>query len=188
MKKCIVSQALKSIKPARLLLIFLICGMPSILMAQKNRQQPSEYWGESANRQMAGASFFKERIGSPFPSFVRFEESQWKPLQNFFSWLKQSIKANSEIDFKLVKEEADQLRFTHYRYVQTFRGVPIENTMYILHVREGLVYSFNGFATEVKNDLSAKAGMNESLALQNAMKQMGATKYKWQDNFWESEI
>src|SRR5438128_2410297 len=36
-------------------------------------------------------------------------------------------------DLVIQKTETDQLGFTHYRYYQTYKDIPVENSMYIAH-------------------------------------------------------
>ena len=35
--------------------------------------------------------------------------------------------------------ENDQLGFVHYRYQQTFSGIPVEHAVYIMHVKSGTI-------------------------------------------------
>ncbi len=49
---------------------------------------------------------------------------------------------NSEL--RLLHAETDPLGFTHYRYRQTYLGVPVEHTMYIVHVKAGKIAGLSG--------------------------------------------
>ncbi|MBK8847300.1 MAG: hypothetical protein IPO27_12445 [Bacteroidetes bacterium] len=76
----------------------------------------------------------------------------------------------------------------HYRYIQTYKDIPIELTMYIVHVKDGYVTSFNGHALNVTTNLSSKATVNVVEAMNAAKNYVGALKYKWEDVFWEKNI
>src|SRR3954451_4159557 len=39
-------------------------------------------------------------------------------------------------DLVLKDTETDPLGMTHYRYYQSYRGIPVENTMYVVHTRQ----------------------------------------------------
>lgn len=47
-------------------------------------------------------------------------------------------------DLRLLRAEKDPLGFTHYRYRQTYLGIPVEHTMYIVHVRSGKITGLSG--------------------------------------------
>jgi Zn-dependent metalloprotease len=53
--------------------------------------------------------------------------------------LKSQLQLNQALDFKILKEEKDALGFTHYRYVQTYLNIPIDESSYIIHVKNNLV-------------------------------------------------
>src|SRR6476659_275795 len=65
---------------------------------------------------------------------VNFKGAQVKSLLG--------LNANSELVLK--KTEQDKLGFIHYRYYQTYRSVPIENTTYIIHTKGGRLKSLTG--------------------------------------------
>src|SRR4051812_44823191 len=47
-------------------------------------------------------------------------------------------------DLVLVNSETDKLGMTHYRYNQTYKGIPVENAMYIAHTTAGNLVSVSG--------------------------------------------
>ncbi|TXC85389.1 M4 family metallopeptidase [Luteibaculum oceani] len=48
--------------------------------------------------------------------------------------------------FELIRQDADQLGFTHFRYQQIINGIPVWGAQIILHYQGGLIKSFNGKA------------------------------------------
>ena len=160
--------------------IFLI-SLSSQSFAQKGRIQPKEYNGDAAKNIIANASYIQERPGSSYPAFVRLETPSGISFQEFIPWLKKQVQADAEIDFKLVKQNNDDLGFQHFRYVETFRGIPIDKTWYIVHVRNNTVTSFNGLALNVTQKPSTKAALSEADGLVMAKRFVNAAKYKWED-------
>ena len=168
-----------------LLILFLA---PFSAFAQQRSEQPKEYSGAAAQQLVPGAELVKEGFNTPYPSFVRFGESSKLSLQNFLPWLKQNLKTETSVDFRLIKEDKDELGFTHYRYAETYLEVPIDKAAYVVHVKGNQIKSFNGLALHPPQKLSATPQLTEALALQAAMHFIGAAKYKWEDDFWESDI
>jgi bacillolysin len=58
--------------------------------------------------------------------------------------LKKNLNLNPLSDLVLYSTEQDNIGFIHYRYFQTFKGFPIENTMYVAHTKNGKLISFSG--------------------------------------------
>ena len=78
-------------------------------------------------------------------------------------------------------EEPDNLGFQHYRYQQTYAGIPVEHAIYIMHVKGGMVISENGkWIKDFPADLKASPAIAKTTALQDALQFVGAKLYKWQ--------
>ncbi len=164
-----------------LLIVLLTISFSGQLFAQQAKTQPKEYWGNEAKTKISNANFYKERHNTPYPAAVKFDSPSGVSLQDFFSWLRKTIQSDPGLDFKLIKQESDNLGFQHYRYVQTYQQIPIEKTWYMVHVKGNMVTSFNGLALNVPQKLSARPGLQEPQALERATRFVGASKYKWQD-------
>ena len=77
--------------------------------------------------------------------------------------------------------DKDNLGFEHYRYQQTFSGIPVENAVYAIHVSGGKVISENGkWIKDFPSGLQDVASLNKTAALNKAMNFIGAKEYKWQ--------
>src|SRR5690242_6063853 len=44
----------------------------------------------------------------------------------------------------LKDQQQDELGMVHYRYYQTYNGIPVENSMYTVHTKNGELVSMNG--------------------------------------------
>ncbi len=93
-----------------------------------------------------------------------------------------SNNASSSSRTKFVSKETDQLGITNYRYQQLINNLPVENAIYILHVKNGKLQIQNGkWLMRTPPGLISRAGITEAAALQNALSFIGAQSYKWQD-------
>lgn len=85
------------------------------------------------------------------------------------------------------KTEVDRLGYTHTRYKITYNNVPLHNSQIIVHSANGKVVSVNGdFATLKTPD--NQVTITEGKALVNAMQNIGATKYKWENKEEEAHM
>jgi Zn-dependent metalloprotease len=107
------------------------------------------------------------------------------------SQLKSLLELDQNSDLVLLKTQQDKLGFIHYRYYQTYKGVPIENSMYIIHTKYGLLKSLGG---EIVTDFDALIDERSTQkiaaqqAISTAMQYVGAKVYAWQDAGMEQRI
>lgn len=168
------------------LIVFIIFSTFRMLTAQ-NSSHPMEYYGKEASDIIPGAYYVKTGKNTPFPAFVKFDPENGFPVTDFFNWLKSTVVSNSATDFILMNQEKDELGFEHFRYRQTYQGIPIDNTMYILHVKDGRVTSFNGITRDAR-DLSVTPLLSEEEALDLALQYVGSDRYMWEDDYWENNL
>ncbi|MCY7411345.1 MAG: M4 family metallopeptidase [Chitinophagales bacterium] len=115
--------------------------------------------------------------------FYKGNELDLKSLELFFQ---KQYKSSDLFGIKLLNLQTDQLGFTHYRYQQTFNGLPIEGTMYMIHVRNGKVETMNGFFFDHLS--SSPKNITEQAAFANAKRAVPATLYIWQIAAEENSI
>lgn len=132
-----------------------------------------------ANQIVEGSELVRMKDYTDVPNFVKFKKGHEVKLTNLDSWLLQFYDNTSSLSIELVGEESDELGFVHYRYQQTYKGTPIEYTQYIAHVKNGKIVSLNG---ELYSDVKAagQVGIDEITALNKALDEIGAEKYKWE--------
>lgn len=81
----------------------------------------------------------------------------------------------------LSNTDKDKLGFEHYRYQQTYNGIPVEHAMYIIHVNNNLVSSQNGkWIKDFPSGLQTTPALSKTSALNKAINFVGAKEYKWQ--------
>ena len=74
------------------------------------------------------------------------------------------MKVPDYVDFRLLRQDKDNAGMVHYRFVQTYRDVPIEKANYVAHTKENIVISFNGLALDVPAKLQATPRVAEAQA------------------------
>ncbi|HEX5150550.1 MAG TPA: M4 family metallopeptidase [Parafilimonas sp.] len=114
--------------------------------------------------------------------FISVDDDQ---LVNFnAAQVKSLLGLNANSDLVLKKTEQDQLGFIHYRYYQTYRSIPIENTMYIIHTKNGALKSLGGsIVTDFDQSIDQRSAqrLSASQAISMALNQVNAKQYAWQD-------
>ena len=92
------------------------------------------------------------------------------------------LDANSGL--KLISTEKDALGYTHYRYVQTYQGVPVESSMLIAHVKDGKIVSVSSSAITDFDATAAQqlksTAIDPKNAIERAAQNTGAKTFMWQ--------
>lgn len=121
--------------------------------------------------------------------FTSLEKNQ--PINFNGAQLKTLLDLNQNADLVLSKTEQDKLGFIHYKYYQTYKGVPIENSMYIAHTKNGILKSLGGaivtdFDPAIDNRAAQKVSKTDAVSI--AVKHVHAQVYAWQDAAMEQRI
>ena len=75
---------------------------------------------------------------------VSFGKILGQSLSNSKTVIQQNLKLAPNNDFKLETQEVDQLGFTHQRFQQTDKGVPVAFAMPAVHAKDGKVARISG--------------------------------------------
>lgn len=134
--------------------------------------------GTGANDYVKGAELVRTSKYSEVPSYIRFKTGFEKDLDSFFPWFKKVFSIDNAVKFNFIRSERDDLGHVHYRYSQSYNGVKIEHSTWILHTKNGMVYSANGMIH--KNLEGNTGGISENEALNKAKDYVGADLYKWE--------
>jgi Zn-dependent metalloprotease len=117
------------------------------------------------------------------PTFVEFKSNPSNfrlAVSNPVEAMKQVLALTSSDDLISYKQEKDDIGFTHTRYQQLYKGIPVEGGEYIAHQKSGVLDCINGTFFTV-GDLSVSPSLTEAQALSKALSFVGATKYKWEN-------
>lgn len=135
--------------------------------------------GIEASEKYKHAALVRESLHSDLPSYVKFRKDRQFDIDLLRKWMTANFKLDPNMDFELIREEPDNLGHIHYRYRQTYQGIPIEHTMWIAHTKADKIYALNGLIyNEITTPISA--GISEEAALDNAKEYVGAEVYKWE--------
>jgi Zn-dependent metalloprotease len=109
---------------------------------------------------------------------IRFSELSATTANDFFTAFSSKLQTSSNDTFTLLKKEQDNIGYTHYRFQQNFKGVPLEGVQFLLHEKNGKLTSANGnFYSGL--DLITTASISKQEAIQKAIQYVGAEKYLW---------
>ena len=132
--------------------------------------------GTQADQYVKGAEKIILGENSNIPTLISFREGSRPIFGSPDLWLKLNFGMDAEFGMSLISSEPDQLGFTHYRYMQTYKGKKLDAAMWIVHTRNNYVVSMNGtLLSQVKAaDVPA---ISESVALNYALKEIPANVY-----------
>ncbi len=141
------------------------------------------FTGEAAEAKIKDAQWveFQENVNRP--TFVEFNPSSSNfrlAVANPVEMMKEVLVLKTADNLVSYKQENDNLGFTHTRYHQTYKGIPVIGGEYIAHQRGGLLDCINGAFLTVP-EMSVTPTLAEVTALNNVLAAVGATKYKWED-------
>src|SRR4051812_2285745 len=60
------------------------------------------------------------------------------------SQAKLSLGLDANSDLALMRSESDNIGEVHHRFQQIYKGIPIENSMYIMHTKNGKLTGMSG--------------------------------------------
>ena len=99
---------------------------------------------------------------------------------------------DNNTDLVKINTDTDKLGMVHYRYRQTYKNIPIENTMYIAHTRSGQLTASGGniivdFTAQPAAE-NGSAGITAQSATEAAIAYVHADKFAWQDSVFEQQL
>lgn len=121
--------------------------------------------------------------GTPgmWPSFIKYGAAAPEFKRSAVIIMDNSGKPSTLKDGKINQVEQDARGFSHYRYQQYLNGIRIENASLVVHVNNGKISSQNGkWIKDFPGNLASRPSISESAALALALKNIGATQYKWE--------
>jgi Zn-dependent metalloprotease len=121
------------------------------------------------------------------PNFVKFLPGKAVTEAALLPYIQEQFQLDASISFIPYSRENDKAGFTHVRFREYIGNFPVENSMIIAHIQNGLVVSFNGdFYRDAAPSFTA--ALTEANALQDALLKVGATKYKWENKDEEAQM
>lgn len=142
----------------------------------------------SADAQNAIQNLIKGNNGVS-ASFTRLTPEQQIPFN--VTSAKSLLGLDVNADLSLIRSEQDQIGETHYRYSQTYNGIPVENTMYIMNVKNNQLIGMSGdIVLDFDQQMNSRSGasLNESDAINVALNHVDAHSYAWQKPLMEQQL
>lgn len=109
---------------------------------------------------------------------IKVEKQQQTSLQKAPELLRQKLKMSQDETLQRVKQEIDDLGFTHEKFQQQFKGLKVEFATYTAHAKRGILRTMNGQFYDV-NNLSIQPKISNEQAFQKALNHTKAEKYLW---------
>ncbi|MBL1208153.1 MAG: hypothetical protein D8M58_22335, partial [Calditrichaeota bacterium] len=119
-----------------------------------------------AGNKLKKAIIINNEIGTP--AQVSFKAGEGPLQTEFFDMYKNHFAIAQENTFKEVNKSIDKIGFNHTRFVQEYKGLLVADIQYILHVKNGIVYSANGQIIHNLN-LDTNPSISKAKALQVAL-------------------
>jgi Zn-dependent metalloprotease len=139
------------------------------------------YLGQAADQKIQGAQWIEYSKESSRPIFVEFNSASANfrmAVSNPLEMMKEVLSLKPNDNLISYKQESDDIGFTHTRYQQVYKNIPVEGAQYIAHQKNGLLDCINGLFLSV-GDISVTPSLTESAALSKAISFVGAKSYKW---------
>lgn len=155
----------------------------SVLCAYSSYAQT--FLGKAAEQKIPGTQWI-EYDGAKVarPTFVEFKQSPADfrlAVTNPVEMMKAVLAMKSYENLIRYQQEKDDIGFTHTRYQQTFKGIPVQGAQYSAHQRGGLLDYISGKIFDIDEKVSVIPSLSEAAALSKAISFVGAKKYKWDD-------
>ncbi|SHL69546.1 Por secretion system C-terminal sorting domain-containing protein [Chitinophaga jiangningensis] len=119
--------------------------------------------------------------GSGRPRVIRFDPKQ-RPLRANEApvFLRSALKLGPEDSLRLTRRIAEDNGRSHQYFNQYYKGYPVRGGSYAVHGRDGIIESVDGELVEI-GKVSVDVRVDENAALANALSDIHAAKYGWQD-------
>lgn len=154
----------------------------------KNRKSilAPEYQNLEPRNLLAGIVESSVAIPVDGSSSLIYTLAETQPVENRIEVLRSHLDLGTSESVDLISLDRDQYGFAHFKYQQLYNQVPVENSVYSVHVRDGQIVSLSGEFKEVSN-VALAADLNGNEALQSALDHVDATTYMWQIETQDAE-
>ncbi len=116
-----------------------------------------------------------------WPAFIKYDNAAPAFNKSGIAIVDAAGKPASVAGSIVKNAETDAKGMTHYRLQQTLNGIAIENADMVVHVSSGKIKSQNGkWIKDFPAGLQSAAALTKANALNKALQNIGAAKYKWE--------
>lgn len=93
---------------------------------------------------------------------------------------KAALQLGANDQLQLLSTQNDQLGYRHYHYQQTYKDIPVEGAIYLIHEKNNRTKKANGKLIRHLS-ISTVPHVSEATALQTALQYVGAGVYAWEN-------
>lgn len=124
---------------------------------------------------------------SQIPSFVVFAPGAPADVKDPDRWFVTNMGANTTFHLTQSSYNKDAAGNLHYKFSQSYKGIPVEGAVINIHCKKNLPANFNGvFYPQLSANI--KPSINESKALSIALEQFSGASFAWQNPAYEKMI
>jgi len=127
-----------------------------------------------------------ETAGKENTIWRTFKTDEQIPAQQL-AQSKNLLQLSNDDNLTLFSTDTDQLGYTHYRYQQTYKDIPIEGAVYLMHEKAGRIKHANGRLAR-QLELNAVPSISVDAALSYALAHTNAQVYAWDAPTYESSL
>jgi Zn-dependent metalloprotease len=104
------------------------------------------YVNKSAEKHIPGSYFVRQNSKDKTFEQIKFQKGNYlsKESGQVDKFLAKTLKTNKEFGYKKTHEEKDNKGFEHVKTIQTYKSIPIEGAVYLLHYKNNELTSVNG--------------------------------------------
>jgi len=121
------------------------------------------------------------------PTLIVFNDNSTYTTSDYLKTFKEQLNLKDNSKFSKVKLESDKSGYSHEKFQLYHQGIKVEYATYSLHSKNGKLTSMSGEYYDIK-DTKTTPTISKEAAFQKAIRQIGASKYLWQDPANSSKI
>ena len=156
--------------------------------AQQKNLKTTVYSAEQASKMIAEADQITMKEGNNMPSNVRLRKDVKITKGQLIPWLKKSLKTKPAVGFAITKSQIDKQGIEHLTLQQSIDGITVKNAIYLVHIKDNRVTSFNGMGVVAETVTSRSDLITAAQALKIGLKTQDVSKLKSEVPYWEKEI
>jgi Zn-dependent metalloprotease len=112
--------------------------------------------------------------------WIKFLPNKNISSEQVFTVYKNAFGLTASDEMRLIRTENDLLGYSHNRYQQYYKGIPVEGGVYLIHSNNGKASSGNGKILAGMN-ASATPAFNAKTAINKAIQMVKAERYMWEN-------
>ena len=138
------------------------------------------FYGTEAQKYIKNSRSVRIQEGTQNIRYIEFDPDKSFNTPQAGVKLSSLLNLSETNTFQFKKEVTDKLGFSHFRYQQYYKGIPVEGAFYIVHSQYEKVIAANGEFFKVEEALNTIPGISGTQAVEIAIRNFPASKYYWE--------